>query len=127
MKKDSQKPRKIVNKDNKSRTEEIKHLSKKSRSAALGLAVFFATSTMLTGCWPFPKTAQEKEKEEEQSYWSSGSSSYHSHYYGGWGNVFGRTNSSIFGGSTSSVRSGGAVSSFHSGGYSSSRGGSFGG
>ncbi|MGE5474553.1 MAG: hypothetical protein ACM3UU_10065 [Ignavibacteriales bacterium] len=125
MKKDSKKPRSINN-DSQSKTEEIKSLNKKNKAAALGLAVLFATSTILTGCWPFPKTAEEKEKEEEQSYWSSGSSSYHSHYYGGWGNVFGSSNrGGLFGNSYGSTYSGGTVKSFSNSGYSSHRGGSF--
>ena len=68
----------------------IRELVKKNKAAALGLAVVFATSTMLTGCGSKPaknpnsilvEKNDEKEDEDDNTYVGGGGYGYY--YYSG--------------------------------------------
>lgn len=89
--------------------DQVKKLAGKNRAAALGLAVFLALSTSLTGCG-----VHNEEEEEDDSYYYGG---------GGGGGYYYRGGGSFIHGSWSkpTTSTGGKI------GYSSPRGGSIGG
>ncbi len=92
---------------NEDEQAQVRHVLKKSRAAALGLAVFLTMSTALTGC------AHNEEDEEDDSYYIGGGHGGSYFFYSG-----GAYNKSSWG------KSYGNVSSSHS--YSSGKAGSVG-
>ena len=122
-----------TNENDEKAVKKVKSLVKRNRAAALGLAVFFATSTTLIGC--AHKTAEknpnsalvEEQEEEEEDVYIGGSSGSGGYYYRS-GTPLSGTNGIFSWGNSSNNSTWGDSSTTKSfSGYSASRGGSIGG